>query len=102
MEHFQSKVGDMILTALTRPFVRLMATSPEIESQPFIRRPRTMAAAWGGFLLCKLGAMVVVSPSVGLQLFALVLATGVAATYLRFGSEPRELLNQLPTQLRIS
>lgn len=88
--------------ALTRPFVRLVATSPEIERQPLISRPRTMAAAWGGLLLCKLGAMIVISPGVGLQLFALMLVAGVAATYLRFGGGPGPLLDPTLTPSPIS
>jgi len=70
---------------LTRPFVRLVGTSPEIERLPFIQRPRTMAATWGGLLVCKLGAMVLVSPAVGALLFAVILIAGIAATYARFG-----------------
>jgi hypothetical protein len=70
---------------LTRPFVRLVATSPQIEQLPFVRRPRTMAAAWGGLLVCKLAAMVLVSPTVGAQLFAITFFVGIGATYARFG-----------------
>ena len=70
---------------LTRPFVRLLATSPAIERLPLIRRPRTMAAAWGGLLVCKLAAMVLLSPSEGALLFGFTLLTGIAATYARFG-----------------
>lgn len=70
---------------LTRPFVRLLATSPAIERLPLIRRPRTMAAAWGGLLVCKLAAMVLLSPAVGALLFAVILVAGIATTYARFG-----------------
>ena len=70
---------------LTRPFVRLVATSPTIERLPLIRRPRTMAATWGGLLVCKLVAMVLVSPSEGALLFGVTLLAGIAATYARFG-----------------
>lgn len=83
---------------LTSPFVRLVATSPEIERRAFIKRPRTMAAIWGGLLVCKLAAIALISPVVGGELFAVTLVTGIAATYVRFGSwrvpssEPRSAL----------
>ncbi len=70
---------------MTRPFARLVSTSPEIERLPFVRRPRTMAATWGGLLVCKLGAMVVVSPVAGAELFSVTLMAGIVATYVRFG-----------------
>lgn len=76
--------------ALTRPFVRLVGTSPEIESLHFIQRPRTMAATWGGLLVCKLEAMVLVSPAVGALLFVVILVAGIAATYARFGLSAHE------------
>lgn len=70
---------------ITGPFAELFATSPEIERQAFILRPRTMAATWGGLLACKAGAMVVISPEAGAAMFAVTLVTGIVATYARFG-----------------
>ena len=79
----------------TCPFVRLMATSPEIERFPFVRRPRTMAATWGGLLVCKLGAVFLISPATGSLLFAATLAAaGTLATYARFGSSGHETLRR--------
>lgn len=77
-----------MLQLIIRPFVRLLTTSPEIERLPFIERPRTMAAIWAGLLVCKVGAMVVLSPAIGGQLFAATLVAGIAATYVRFGLRP--------------
>lgn len=77
-----------MLQLITRPFVRLLETSAEIERRPFIERPRTMAAIWGGLLVCKVGAMVVLSPAIGGQLFVATLVAGIAATYVRFGLRP--------------
>lgn len=74
-----------MLELMTRPFVRLVSTSPEVERLPFVRRPRTMAATWGGLLVCKLGAMLVISPVIGAELFAVTLVAGTVATYVRFG-----------------
>ncbi len=71
--------------ALVRPFQRLFETSPEIEQRPFLLRPRTMAAAWGGMLVCKLGVMAIDSPERGATLFGAWLIAGTLATYLRFG-----------------
>ena len=74
-----------MLHLIIRPFIRLLATSPEIERLPFMQRPRTMAAIWAGLLVCKVGAMVVLSPAIGAQLFVATLVAGIAATYVRFG-----------------
>ena len=76
--------------SIVRPFVRLVATSPEIERLPFIQRPRTMAATWGGLLVCKGAAMVLISPSLGAQAFAVTLAIGIVATFAKFGSDDVE------------
>ena len=75
-----------MIQKMTGPFAQLFATSPEIERQPFIKRPRTMAAIWGGMLACKVGTMALISPELGAALFALTLGTGIVATYARFGS----------------
>lgn len=76
--------------SLIEPFVQLVATSPEIERRPFLRRPRTMAAAWGGMLACKVAAMALFSPSNGAVMFAAVLVAGAAATIIRFGGRREE------------
>lgn len=80
--------------SLIRPFVRLLATSPAIERLPLIRRPRTMAAAWGGLLVCKLAAMVLLSPAEGALLFGVTLVAGIAATYARFGGDGEEAFGE--------
>lgn len=77
-----------MLQLIIRPFVRLLATSAEIERLPLIQRPRTMATIWAGLLVCKVGAMVVLSPAIGGQLFVATLVAGIAATYVRFGPRP--------------
>lgn len=74
-----------MLHLIIRPFIRLLATSPEIERLPFVQRPRTMAATWAGLLVCKVGAMVLLSPAIGAELFVATLVAGIAATYVRFG-----------------
>ena len=74
-----------MLHPIIRPFIRLLATSPEIERLPFVQRPRTMAATWAGLLVCKVGAMVLLSPAIGAELFVATLVAGIAATYVRFG-----------------
>lgn len=73
---------------LLDPFVQLVTTSAEIERRPFLMRPRTMAAAWGGMLACKVGAMALISPAEGAAMFAVVFVAGAAATIIRFG--PRQ------------
>lgn len=85
-----------MLHALLDPFVRLFETNPEIERRPFMARPRTMAAAWGGLLVCKLAAMVVISPEAGATMFMLTLIGGLAATYIRFGRRPEQGLVRTP------
>lgn len=77
-----------MLHLIIRPFIRLLATSPEIERRPFIQRPRTMAAIWAGLLVCKVGAMVLLSPAIGAELFVAALVVGIVATYVRFGPRP--------------
>ncbi len=76
----------MIADALHR-FALLFETSPEIESRPFIARPRTMAAAWGGLLLCKLLSIALIDPAYGITAFSVIGVAGVVATQVRFRHE---------------
>lgn len=67
-------------------FQLLLATSETIESRPLIQRPRFMAAAWGGLLVCKIAAMTLFSMA-ALPMFVAVLAGGIAAVQFRFRHE---------------
>lgn len=70
-------------------FQLLFVTNPEIEQQPFLRRPRTMAAVWGGLVMCKLAAMVLISFSAALPLAVIIAAGGAIAVQVRFRREHR-------------
>ena len=73
----------MLANALFR--LRLLfSTSPEIERRPLLARPRTMAAVWGGLLVCKLFAIVAIDATSGIAAFAVVFIAGVAAAQWRF------------------
>lgn len=65
-------------------FGLLFETSTEIEQRPLISRPRTMAAAWGGMLACKVASIFLISPEYGIPAFFAVLAAGAVATQARF------------------
>lgn len=76
----------MIADVLHR-FALLFETSPEIESRPFITRPRTMAAAWGGLMLCKLLSIALIDPTYGVTAFSVIGLVGAVATQVRFRHE---------------
>lgn len=80
-------------------FGLLFETSPEIEQRPFIERPRTMAAAWGGMLMCKLASIFLISPEYGVPAFFVILLAGATATQIRFHhvhAPERETLAAVP------
>lgn len=76
----------MIVDVLHR-FALLFETSPEIESRPFLTRPRTMAAAWGGLMLCKLLSIALIDPTYGITAFSVIGMGGAIATQVRFRHE---------------
>lgn len=67
-------------------FRLLLSTSEAIESRPLLRRPRFMAAAWGGMLVCKIAAMTIFSVA-ALPMFVALLVGGIAAVQFRFRHE---------------
>ena len=73
----------MVTNVLYR-FRLLLVTSEAIERQPLLLRPRFMAAAWGGLLVCKVAAMALLSVSAGLPMFLLILIGGAFAVQFRF------------------
>ncbi len=88
----------MIADVLHR-FILLFETSPEIEARPLATRPRTMAAAWGGLLLCKLLSIVIVGPEYGVTALFMVGVGGAVATQVRFRHEharPNDSRGRIP------
>lgn len=77
------------MEVIQRSFRRLFETSPEIEARPLYQRPRFMAAAWGGLIVCKLGSAMLISVEAGLLLLAVTLAGGTLATVARFSYPSR-------------
>lgn len=62
----------------------LLKTSAEIESRALVTRPRFMAAAWGGLIVCKVAATPIIGAESTLPLLAATLAGGAALVWLRF------------------
>ena len=84
--------ADLRLPVIATVFYRfrlLFVTSEAIERRPLLHRPRFMAAAWGGLLVCKLAAMVLLSVSAGLPMFLAILVGGALAVQFRFRRERR-------------
>jgi len=76
-----------MIADIVHRFALLFETSPEIEARPLIARPRTMAAAWGGLLLCKLLSIALIDPAYGVTAFAVIGVAGAVATQVRFRRE---------------
>ncbi|MEP7214663.1 MAG: hypothetical protein ABI782_00330 [Anaerolineaceae bacterium] len=78
-------------------FQLLLSTSPEIERRALVSRPRFMAAAWGGMVVCKVAAMALLSIPATPMLVA-VLVGGAAATQFRFRHQHGPALGVTPTR----